>query len=191
MSSLYFIPPHIRYYYELGIEGFGEEVGWGEGFKLFFRLSIGGACIGVAFGAGLLIILFNLNRRLSGEDSVVQVVATITTAYLVFFTSEILAKCSGIIAVVFCGVTVKAFGETLYNDSHLSHHFWEITEYLLNTLLFALGGTHLHVLNHYFYPYLIFLTLSRPSAHPSTVGCVWGDILGASPIMFSGSDWVS
>ena len=47
----------------------------------------------------------------------------------------------GIIAVVFCGITTKAFGETLYNDTHLSHHFWHITEYLLNTLLFTLGGT--------------------------------------------------
>mmetsp|Transcript_26297 Transcript_26297/g.56470 ORF Transcript_26297/g.56470 Transcript_26297/m.56470 type:complete len:997 (-) Transcript_26297:1437-4427(-) len=155
----------LRFLYEIGIPGVGEDVGWGEGFMLFFRLSLGGACIGVAFGVGLLIILFNLNRRLSGEDSVVQVVATITTAYLVFFTSEILAECSGIIAVLFCGVTVKAFGETLYNDSHLSHHFWEITEYLLNTLLFALGG------------------------------CVWGDIISASPykdgtvVLFSGKDW--
>lgn len=86
--------------------------------------------------------------------------------YLVFFTSEILAHCSGIIAVVFCGVTVKAFGETFYNDSHLSHHFWEITEYLLNTLLFTLGG------------------------------CVWGDIVSKpsnvdAQFLFSASDWVS
>ena len=70
-----------------------------------------------------------------------QVVLTITAAYLVFFTSEILAKCSGIIAVMFCGLTVKALGETMINDVELMHHFWEITEWLLNTLLFALGGT--------------------------------------------------
>lgn len=62
----------------------------------FFRLSLGGACIGVAFGLGLLIILYSLNRRLSNEDAIVQVVATITTSYLAFFTSEILCKCSGI-----------------------------------------------------------------------------------------------
>mmetsp|Transcript_11154 Transcript_11154/g.19589 ORF Transcript_11154/g.19589 Transcript_11154/m.19589 type:complete len:998 (+) Transcript_11154:30-3023(+) len=153
----------LRFLYELDIPGVGEDIDWGEGFKLFFRLSFGGACIGVAFGVGLLIILYNLHRRLSGEDSVVQVVATITTAYLVFFTSEILSGCSGIIAVVFCGVTVKAFGETLYNDSHLSHHFWEITEYLLNTLLFTLGG------------------------------CVWGDIISYrqddGELLFNGLDW--
>ena len=129
-----------RFLYGMGIQGFGDDVGWAEGFERFFRLAFGGACIGVAFGFGLLIVLFSLNRRLSGEDSVVQVVATITTAYLAYFTSEVLAHCSGIIAVFCCGVTVKAFGETLQNDSHLFHHFWEITEFLLNSLLFTLAG---------------------------------------------------
>lgn len=157
----------LRFFFEMGIPGLGEDIGWGQGFALFFRLAIGGSLIGLAFGIGLLVVLYNLNRRLSGEDSVVQVVATITTAYLAFFTSEILAGCSGILAVLFCGLTVRALGEPLYNDSHLSHHFWEITEYLLNTLLFTLGG------------------------------CVWGDILstdsyrGDTRFEFSAKDWVS
>ena len=86
------------------------------GFATFFRLSLGGMCIGLIFGVGTLFILYQLDRRLSGEDAVVQVVATFTSAYLVFFTSEILAGCSGIIAVLFCALTIKAFGETYYND---------------------------------------------------------------------------
>ena len=130
-----------RFFYEMGIPGIGEEIGWGEGFLLFFRLALGGMCIGIAFGVGAVIVLYNLNRRLSGEDSVVQVVLTITAAYLCFFVSEILAGCSGIIAVMFCGLIVKGLGETMINDTELMHHFWEITEYLLNTLLFTLGGT--------------------------------------------------
>mmetsp|Transcript_28882 Transcript_28882/g.65754 ORF Transcript_28882/g.65754 Transcript_28882/m.65754 type:complete len:1017 (+) Transcript_28882:196-3246(+) len=129
-----------RFFYEIGIPGVGDDIGWAQGFATFFRLSLGGMCIGLAFGAGTLLILYQLDRRLSGEDAVVQVVATFTSAYLVFFTSEILAGCSGIIAVLFCALTIKAFGETYYNDPGLSHHFWHITEYLLNTLLFALGG---------------------------------------------------
>ena len=74
-------------------------------------------------------LLYKLKRRLSGEDSVVQIVVTLSSAYLCFFTSEILSKCSGIIAVVFLGVTVKGFGESMMNDKHLMHHFWEITEW--------------------------------------------------------------
>ena len=53
-----------RFFHQLGFSGF-EDVGWSKGFALFFRLSLGGACIGLLFGIGLLIILFNLNRRLS------------------------------------------------------------------------------------------------------------------------------
>ncbi|KAL3769325.1 hypothetical protein ACHAWO_007524 [Cyclotella atomus] len=130
-----------RFFYEMGLPGIGEEIGWGKGFLLFFRLSLGGMCIGIIFGIGAVIVLYNLNRRLSGEDSVVQVVLTITAAYLCFFVSEILAGCSGIIAVMFCGLVVKGLGETMINNTELMHHFWEITEYLLNTLLFTLGGT--------------------------------------------------
>ena len=107
----------------------------------------------------------NHYSRLSGEDNLVQVVLTITAAYLVFYTSEIAAHCSGIIAVMCCGITVKAFGETLINDSHLTHNFWHITEHLLNTLLFALAG------------------------------CVWGDVIAVDSYTeglngsFGGKDW--
>jgi NhaP-type Na+/H+ or K+/H+ antiporter len=62
------------------------------------------------------------------------------TAYLSFYVSEITCGCSGIIAVVFCGLTTKAFGEALINDSHLTEDFWHIMEHLLNTILFTLGG---------------------------------------------------
>ena len=53
-----------RFFYQLGFSGF-EDVGWSKGLALFFRLSLGGACIRLLFGIGLLIFLFNLNRRLS------------------------------------------------------------------------------------------------------------------------------
>ena len=129
-----------RFFYELGVHGFGENIGLRQAFALFLRLSLGGACIGLAFGVGLVTLLFNFNRRLSQEENIIQVTSTIMTAYLAFFVSEVLVSCSGIIAVLFCGLTTKAFGETLLNDSHLTHDFWHITEHLLNTTLFTLGG---------------------------------------------------
>lgn len=130
-----------RFLYELGIEGIGISVGWGLGFAMFGQLAFGGACIGFAFGIGQVGLLFYLKRRLNQEENVVQVASTITTAYLVFFVSEIIAGCSGIVAVVVCAITVKLFGESLINDAHLTHDFWHITEHLLNTLLFLLAGT--------------------------------------------------
>jgi hypothetical protein len=47
---------------------------------------------------------------------------------------------SGIIAVLFLGVTVKALGVSMVNDPHLMMHFWEVVEWVLNTLLFTLAG---------------------------------------------------
>mmetsp|Transcript_14784 Transcript_14784/g.20973 ORF Transcript_14784/g.20973 Transcript_14784/m.20973 type:complete len:914 (+) Transcript_14784:196-2937(+) len=129
-----------RFLYELAIPGVGEKIGWGLGFKKFFQLSLGGMCIGIAFGIGTVLVLFLLKHRLSGEDSVTQVVLTISMAYLTYFSSEV-SGCSGIIGVLFLGLTVKAFGENLVNNAHLMKHFWEITEVLLNTLLFTLAGS--------------------------------------------------
>lgn len=128
-----------RFLSQLNIPGVGEDVGWGDGFKLFFQLSLGGMCIGVAFGIGAVGVLYLLRNRLSGEDGVAQVVLSISCSYITYFVSE-LAGCSGIIGVLFLGITVKAFGENLINNPHLMHHFWEITEWLLNTLLFTLAG---------------------------------------------------
>lgn len=127
-----------RFLYKLNPD-VGQNIGWGEGFKLFFQLSLGGVCIGAAFGIGTVLVLYLLKHRLSGEDSVTQVVLTISVAYLTYFSSE-LSGCSGIIGVLFLGLTVKAFGENLINNTHLMTHFWEITEVLLNTLLFTLAG---------------------------------------------------
>ncbi len=128
-----------RFLYQLAIPGVGEKIGWGEGFEMFFQLSLGGMCVGIAFGIGTVLVLYLLKHRLSGEDSVTQVVLTISVAYLTYFSSEH-SHCSGIIGVLFLGLTVKAFGENLVNNTHLMKHFWEITEVLLNTLLFTLAG---------------------------------------------------
>ena len=130
----------LRFFAEMGLSGVGEHVGLVKGFILFVRLALGGACIGLLFGIGLVGLLFNLNRRLSQTENVIQVTCTITIAYLAFFVSEIICHCSGILAVVVCGLTTKAFGETLLNDHHLTHDFWHITEHLLNSVLFTMAG---------------------------------------------------
>lgn len=129
-----------RFFYEFGIPGIGGDAGWVEGFLQFFRFAFGGACFGIVFGVVTLIILYSLNRRLSGEDATVQVVASISCAYLSYYTSEIVFDCAGLVAVVVSALVIKAFGEQYYNDYSLSMHFWEITAYLLDTLLFSLGG---------------------------------------------------
>ena len=125
---------------ELNIAGLGEEITLAEGFKSFFRLSLGGVCIGIAFAIALTCVLYILDRRLNTENNVVQVAATVTTAYLCFYTSEVASGCSGVIATVICGIVTSAFGGGFINDSHMMEDFWVLLEHLLNTLLFTLGG---------------------------------------------------
>ncbi|KAL3909188.1 MAG: hypothetical protein SGARI_002724, partial [Bacillariaceae sp.] len=126
--------------YELGIAGLGQDVTVGEGFAIFFRMSIGGALIGIGFSLALLLLLFLLNRKLNREENVVQVAAAVSIAYLSFYCAETLVHCSGVIAVVFCGIFTSAFGHSMVNDLHLMEGFVELLEWLLNTLLFALAG---------------------------------------------------
>jgi len=102
-----------RFFYEMGVQGVGEEIGWSRGIVLFLQLSLGGAVVGILFGVLLVIMLFNLNRRLLREESIFQVTGTIAMAYLSYFVSEVLLHCSGILAVVLCGLTTKAFGESV------------------------------------------------------------------------------
>jgi len=125
---------------ELNIDGLGDTVSIAEGFKAFFRLSLGGIAIGIAFSLGLIFILYRLDKRLNNENNVVQVAATVTTAYICFYTSEVISGCSGIIAVVICGITTAAFGGGFINNNQMMEDFWGLLEHLLNTLLFTLGG---------------------------------------------------
>lgn len=127
------------YYYEFGITGFGTNIGVGEGIKLFFQLAFGGVAIGLAFGIVTVFFIHVLNRRLSAEENVFQVVTTICSAYLTYFVAEILCSSSGIISTLVCGLTIKVLAGTMINDTDLTLHFWEVTGQLLTTLLFALG----------------------------------------------------
>lgn len=108
---------------------------------MFFRLSLGGLAIGLAAGLGTIVLLKILNRRLSPEENVIQVVTLISISYLTYWIAEMLCLCSGIIATIGFGLTIKVVGESLVNDRILTLHFFEVTGQLLNTLLFVLGGT--------------------------------------------------
>lgn len=129
-----------RYFYELGIPGVGEEIDLAEGFAVFFRMSLGGALIGLAFGLGILFILWILDRRFSREENIVEVTATAAMAYLGYYVAEVVCKTSGVIATVVAGVTVKFLGRAMLNDAKLLEDFWVLIEHLLNTVLFTLGG---------------------------------------------------
>lgn len=74
---------------DLHVEGIGEEIGWAEGFREFFRMSLGGVAVGTAFGLGLLAMLYLLNRRYNREENVVEVTATMAVAYINYYVADL------------------------------------------------------------------------------------------------------
>lgn len=119
---------------ELGIDGVGTEVDLAQGFALFFRMSLGGAAVGMAFAISLIFILYTLDRRLVTTDSIVQVCSTITVAYLCYYTADTVCATSGVIATLTCGVMTQAFGNAMINDPVRMDAFWGLVEqYFLST----------------------------------------------------------
>ena len=139
-AMVFFTIFNSLYLTELGLAGVGEDFDLAGGFALFFRMSLGGAAIGLAFALGLIAVLHLLNRRLTAEENVLQVAATITFAYLTYYVADSVCGTSGVIATLTCGVITNAFGGSMINDMEVMSAFWSLVEHLLNTLLFALGG---------------------------------------------------
>jgi NhaP-type Na+/H+ or K+/H+ antiporter len=153
----------LRYLTELDmLPEHGEEIDWPAGIKIFIRMAVGGATAGIFFGVLLLTVLRLFTHNLNRNENVIEVAATVTTAYLCYYTADVVWGCSGVIATVTLGLVVSAAGRPLINDVRLMEDFWTLVEHLLNTLLFLLGGL------------------------------VWGTIIanqGDRPGSFTGEDW--
>lgn len=125
---------------EPGVPELGENYDLGGGVNLFVRMSMGGAAIGVAFGLALLVVMRQLNRRLSREENVTQVGLTFAAAYLCYFTAYRGAGTSGVITVCTMGVLFASFGQAVLNDRKLYDYVWALVVWLLNSVLLCLGG---------------------------------------------------
>jgi NhaP-type Na+/H+ or K+/H+ antiporter len=86
-SYVFFVIFSSLFLAQIGIPGLGEEIDTAQGFAIFFRMALGGTALGLAFGLGLTLILFCLNRRLNVEENVMQVIASITFAYLAYYSA--------------------------------------------------------------------------------------------------------
>lgn len=124
----------MMYLTELGVAGLGGTVNLGQGVAIFFREGFGAAAYGIAFGLGLTLFLYKLNRKLDDSENVVQIVATVTVAYLAYYTADI-SDCSGVISVVATGITAKAYGKSMLNDPKVMEQFWGIVEQLVSNPL--------------------------------------------------------
>ena len=103
-------------------------------------MSLGAVVVGVLFSFGLLGMIWLLDRKFNHEESIVQVMGSITAAYLCYYTADAVFGTSGVLAVVTMGVITKFYSSSLFNDTDMMEKFWVLAEHMLNTILFTLGG---------------------------------------------------
>eukprot|EP00892_Ulva_mutabilis_P004618 jgi/Ulvmu1/2528/UM138_0033.1 len=103
----------------------------------FCRLVVLAALIGVAFGVATTLFLLLVYR-----DTVVEVTATIAAAFLCFWVAEDIAGVSGVLAVVTLAIFMAAIGKYAISPDvgHAMHIFWEVAEFIANTLVFFYFG---------------------------------------------------
>lgn len=117
-----------------------EEVELGEGFALFFQNSLGGFAVGLAFAICLLFTLHELDKRMEPDYDILQAGLAVAASYLSYYVADQLLQMSGVTASVTVGILAKAFGRGLMKDAQGMIKYLSLMEFLLNTLLFALGG---------------------------------------------------
>lgn len=118
-----------------------EPIGWGDGVAMFFKMALGGLAVGIVSALLLVVLLYDLDRRLDPEYNVLQAMAAISMAYISYYLADQVFVVSGVIACVSCGVISAWLGKGLINDKKLMSAYLAIMEHFLNTLLFALGGS--------------------------------------------------
>eukprot|EP00977_Amphora_coffeiformis_P022890 scaffold11728_cov171-Amphora_coffeaeformis.AAC.4 len=116
------------------------DISVAQGFALFFQNALGGFAVGLCFAAGLLITLHYLEKRMEPDYNILQAVAAVTASYLSYYVADQLLQMSGVTASVTCAVLSKALGKGMMQDGPGMIRYLSLMEFLLNTLLFALGG---------------------------------------------------
>ncbi|OEU09682.1 hypothetical protein FRACYDRAFT_194728, partial [Fragilariopsis cylindrus CCMP1102] len=140
-SYVFFTIAANKWYQDLGLTpNVTYDTAW-EWTGYFFQMSLGGSLMGMVFGFGLLGVLWELDRRMEKDFDIVQVVMGLTAAYLCYYVCDQMLTMSGVVATVALGVVVNRFGRGMINDEGLMSSYLALADFLLNTLLFALGGT--------------------------------------------------
>ena len=122
-----------------------SEVSSGAIAELFFRLSLGGIALGLAFGLGVSIWL----KRLINHP-VLETLLTFITTYLLFYTADTTSlHFSGALGTVTFGLYMSAYGKTLISPlvERTVHEFWSLLGTCMESLILVLGGM---LMGHFF-----------------------------------------
>ena len=125
----------------VGVVVAGGSVAWGSAVLQFVRLAGGGALIGAALAAGVVLV----RRRI--DDPVVDTVTTLVAPYLIYVVAEV-AHTSGVTAVVLASLVVGTrAGRRAAARSRLQvDAVYDTVIFLLESVVFALIGLQLPVL---------------------------------------------
>ena len=125
----------------LGMITGGEHFGFGHAFGKFLMVTGGGILIGLACGYLAYRTLKNIDNHLH----------EVTITVVLCFGTPLLAEAfhlSGIIAVVVAGLIIGNYGK-IYSMSEKTcdslDNFWEVIEFLINSILFLVIGVELQV----------------------------------------------
>jgi len=113
----------------------GDERTGAEQAAFFFQIALGGVALGLVVG-GFTAAWLSLARW----DATAQITITLVAAYTAFIVAEGMFHVSGVLAVVVLGLILAATGTTTIKDRAAMHHFWEMIEYIANTLVFVMAG---------------------------------------------------
>eukprot|EP01064_Diplonema_japonicum_P003192 TRINITY_DN12092_c0_g1_i1.p1 TRINITY_DN12092_c0_g1~~TRINITY_DN12092_c0_g1_i1.p1 ORF type:complete len:1372 (+),score=173.86 TRINITY_DN12092_c0_g1_i1:419-4534(+) len=102
----------------------------------FCKVSFGGPLVGLIFG----VITVNGVGRVF-NDSLIEITATLCSAYITFFVCEGFLHVSGVLGLVVLGCYMSYYKQCISPEvEHSLHEFWTMTVYLTNTCIFALAG---------------------------------------------------
>lgn len=136
-----------------------------------FRLSLGGALMGVAFGMVALLVLSLVYDEFEVETSL-----TVVVAFLGFWTAQSPSRLSGVICNVVSGLLISSLGRPLISPAVRGPlaEFWELLSWIANTIVFVHAGVLVssfvwscsgdpHVATDYLwiFGYFIFLQIIR------------------------------
>ncbi|MCJ7499628.1 cation:proton antiporter, partial [bacterium] len=110
---------------------------------LFLKVVVGGLLTGLVLGY----LAFLLLKRL--DDHVLEVLITLLLAFGAFIVAEHTFHVSGVMAVVAAGVLIGNQGARLAMSptTRLAiKNFWEIAAFIINSLIFLMIGTQIHIL---------------------------------------------
>ena len=129
----------------LGMAG-GAQFSWGAAALEFVRVSGFAAIMGAVVG----VLAGYLTRAI--DDPMIEITMTLLSAYGAFIIAQLLGL-SGVIACVMAGMITGTWGARGMRPATraAANSFWSYTAFLLNSFVFLLIGTQIHLptLTHY------------------------------------------